>query len=199
LALTVGSQKGNKSNIFQKLPRLSTAIWLLIVSALFLIVAIPMFLSFFSELSTQTLLKSQLAQLQTRYNDLQKQTGSQAALLTEVTTLKSDIDKSRLSYRNIEDSIEVSQALIDLAWKYDITINNLTMSQGMGKYSGLDYPVLTYVLDLTGQVPAFQNFLLAVGNKLPSSEAVKVVFSPAVEQGQLDKAAITIRVVCNKR
>lgn len=199
MALTVGSQKGNKSNIFQKLPRLSTPIWLLIVSALFLIVATPMFLGFFSEMSTQALLRSQLAQLQTRYNDLQKQTGSQAALLAEVTTLKADVDKTRSAYRNVEDSIEVSQDLIDLAWKYDITINAMTMSQGLAKYSGLEYPVLNYVMDMTGQVPAFQNFLLAMGTKLPSSQVASVVITPAVEQGKLDKATITIKVICNKQ
>jgi len=199
LALTVGSQKGNKSNIFQKLPRLSTAIWLLIVFSLFLIVIVPMLLGFFSEMSNQSMLRGQLTQLQTRYNDLQKQTGSQAALLAEVTALKNDVDKTRLSYRNVDDSIEVSQALIELAWKYDITITNMTMSQTIGKYSGLDYPVLTYVLDMTGQVPSFQNYLLALGSKLPSSQAAGVVITPAVEQGKLDKATLTIKVVCNRQ
>jgi hypothetical protein len=199
LALTVGSQKGNKSNIFQKLPRLSTSIWLLIVFSLFFIIAVPMFLGFFSEMSSQTLLRGQLAQLQSRYNDLQKQTGSQAALLGEVTALKVDVDKARLSYRNVEDSIEVSQDLVDLAWKYDVTINAMTMSQSLAKYSGLEYPVLVYMLDMTGQVPAFQNFLLAVGNKLPSSQVASVVISPASDQGKLDKATITIKVVCNKQ
>jgi hypothetical protein len=199
LALTVGSQKGTKSSIFQKLPRLSTTVWLLIVFALILIVAVPLFLGFFSEMSTQSLLRGQLAQLQTRYNDLQKQTGSQAALLAEVTSLKSDVEKTRLLYRNVEDSIDVSQDLIDLAWKYDITINTMTMSQSLGKYSGLEYPVLIYTMDMTGQVPAFQNFMLAVGKKLPSSQVASVVISPAVEQGKLDKATVTVKIVCNKQ
>jgi hypothetical protein len=116
-----------------------------------------------------------------------------------VTSLKNDVDKTRLLYRNVDDSIEVSQDLIDLAWKYDITVNNMTMSQSIGKYSGLEYPVLVYVLDMTGQVPAFQNFLLAVGSKLPSSQVASVLISPAVEQGKLDKATVTIKVVCNRQ
>lgn len=198
MALTVGNQKSKKSNILQKLPRLSTSVWLLIVSSLVLIIAIPVLLGFFSEMSAQALLKKQLVQLQTRYNDLQKQTGSQAALQSEVIALKADVDKTRLSYRDVEDSIEVSQDLIDLAWEYDITINNMTMQQGNSKYSGLDYPVLIYVMNMTGQVPAFQNFLLNIGKILPASQVKDVIIQPAVAQGQLDKATITINVVCNR-
>lgn len=199
MALTFGSQKNNKRNIFQKLPRLSTSVWLLIVSALILIVAVPLFLGYFSEISAQTQLKHQLNQLQTRYNDLQKQSGLQPALLAEVDALKKDVDKAKLSYQNVEDSIEVSQDLIELAWEYDITINSMSMAQITSKYLGVDRPVLVCVMSMTGQVPAFQNYLLAIGNKLPSSQISQIVIQPAVEQGKLDKATIKIQVVCNKK
>jgi hypothetical protein len=198
LALAVGSKKGTSSNIFRKLPRLSTTVWLLIVSALILIFAVPLFLGYFGEASSQSLQKNLLNQLQTRYNDLQKQSGSQAALLSEVTALTKDVEKAKLSYGNVDNSIEVSRDLIELAWKYDITINSMNMAQVKTKYSGIEYPVLVYVISMTGQVPAFQNFLIAVGNKLPSSQVSQIIIQPAVEQGKLDKATINLQVVCNR-
>ncbi|MDD5648596.1 MAG: hypothetical protein PHY03_06645, partial [Dehalococcoidia bacterium] len=62
---------------------------------------------------------------------------------------------------------------------------------------GTDYPVLTYTLSLTGQVANFQNFLIAAGIKLPSSQFINVTINPAKVSGELDKASINMQVYCN--
>jgi len=86
---------------------------------------------------------------------------------------------------------------MDLAWDYDITITSMTVSQAINKMLGTDYTVLTYSLSLTGQAANFQNFLHAVGNKLPSSLFTSVTIKPATVEGELDNASITIQVYCN--
>ena len=199
MALTVGNPGDKKSSILQKLPRLSTSVWLLIIFAVVLIIAVPLGLSLFSAFSAQSTLKTQLMQLQTRYNDLQKQTGSQASLLNEVNVLKEDVDRTKQLFRNVENSIEISQELISAAWKNDVVINSMNISQTRYKYSGVEYPVLTYTMNLSGQVAAFQNFLLETGKRLPSSYTVDVLIEPAETQGKLDKATLTMRIVCNRQ
>jgi len=62
---------------------------------------------------------------------------------------------------------------------------------------GTDYPVLSYSLSLTGQVANFQNFLIAVGQKLPSSQFTSITISPATVEGELDNASISMQVYCN--
>ncbi len=199
MASTVGSPGEKRSGILQKLPRLSTSVWLLIIFAVVLIIAIPVGLSLFGSLSSQSTLKTQLTQLQTRYNDLQKQTGSQAALLNEVNLLKEEVDRTKQSYRNVESSIEISQELINAAWKNDVVINSMNISQAKYKYSDVEYPVLTYTMNLSGQVAAFQNFLLETGKRLPSSYTVDMLIETAQTQGKLDKATLTMRIVCNRQ
>jgi len=89
--------------------------------------------------SSYALLQLQLLQLQARYDDLQKQTGSQAALLAEVGTLNGDLEKARSSYRNVEDSIEVSQ--VWLTWRGNIYHHQYDdIIAGTVKYSDVEYP-----------------------------------------------------------
>lgn len=199
MALKVGSSGDKKSSILLKLPRLSISIWLLIIFAIVLIIAIPLILSLFSSLSMQSTLRLQLTQLQARYNELQKQTGSQASLLNEIRALKEEVERTGQLYRRIDSSIEISQELINVAWKNNVVINNMNITQGKYKYAEVEYPVLIYSLNLTGQVAAFQNFLLEIGKRLPSSYPVELLIEPADMQGKLDKATMMIRIICNNQ
>jgi hypothetical protein len=45
-------------------------------------------------------------------------------------------------------------------------------------------------------VPKFQNFLLALDNKLPTSQIMKVTFTMVGEEGEEDTASITIDILC---
>jgi len=199
LSVVAGNRKNSKSSILSKLPRLSNFVWLLIVCAVVLIVALPMFLSTMFEFSSQELLRNQLVQLQNRYNDLQRQKISTAELSSEVDRLKVEIEKTAGTYPEISTGPEIMQILIDMAWKYDITITGMEVSQGTKKYGDIEYPLLIYTIKMSGQVPAFQNYLLDSGLRLPTAEVTSVVFEPAQSQGKLDKATITISVVCKRQ
>ena len=73
----------------------------------------------------------------------------------------------------------------------------MSVSSSKSKILGKEYPVLVYSLSLTGQVAGFQNFLIAIGNKLPSSQYSGVSISPAATEGELDTASIGIQVYCS--
>jgi hypothetical protein len=60
----------------------------------------------------------------------------------------------------------------------------------------ITFQVLTFVLDLKGQVANFQNFLLALEGKLPTSEIKAVNITVAEKKGEEDTATVKLDVFC---
>ncbi|MFA5065765.1 MAG: hypothetical protein WC566_09920 [Dehalococcoidia bacterium] len=197
MASPVEAPKEVKSNILQRLPRLSTSVWLILILALFLIVMVPMVTGYMEQVSQQSAIQIQMNEVQTQIDDLTARMESQSAISNQAGEVKKELEAARLQYKKIGNNPEVSKILMDLAWDYDITITNMTVTQGVNKILGTDYPVLTYTLSLTGQVANFQNFLIAAGIKLPSSQFINVTINPAKVSGELDKASINMQVYCN--
>lgn len=197
MASPVEAPKVAKSNILQRLPRLSTSVWLILILALFLIVMVPMVTGYMEQSSQQSAIQVQINEVQSQIDDLTARMASQSAVSVEAGEVKKEMEAARLQYKKIGNNPEVSKILMDLAWDYDITITNMTVTQGVNKILGADYPVLTYSLSLTGQVANFQNFLIAAGIKLPSSQFTSVTINPAAIAGELDRASINILVYCN--
>ena len=197
MASPVEAPKVTKSNISQRRPRLSTSVWLILILALFLIAMVPMVTGYMEQASQQTTIQLQINEVQSQIDDLTARMTSRSSATTEAGEMKMDLEAARLQYKNIGNNPEVSQILMDLAWDYDITITNMTVSRAASKILDSEYPVLTYSLSLTGQVANFQNFLIAAGVKLPSSQFTNVAINPAKIEGELDKASISMQVYCN--
>jgi len=197
VASPVEAPNVNKSNILQRLPRLSTSVWVILILALFLIVMVPMVTGYIEQASQQTTIQLRINEVQAQIDELTAKMASQSSVLGEAGKMKADLEAAELQYKNVGDNPEVSQILMDLAWDYDITITNMTVSQAINKVLGTDYPVLSYSLSLSGQVANFQNFLIAAGTKLPSSQFISVTINPAKIEGDLDKATINMQVYCN--
>jgi len=197
VASSVEAPKASKSNISQRLPRLSTSVWLILILALFLIVMVPLATGYIEQVSQQAAMQLQINQVQTQIDALNDKMASQSLATTEAARMKADLEAAKLQYRNVGDNPEVSQILMNLAWDYDITIADMSVSQAKSKVLGSDYTVLSYSLSLTGQVANFQNFLIATGKKLPSCQFTSVTITPATVEGELDNASINIQVYCN--
>jgi uncharacterized membrane-anchored protein YhcB (DUF1043 family) len=198
MVVPIDTKKPSGGNIMQKLPRLSAFVWVLIIVVLVLVVIIPMLTSYFDQMSQQNILRDNLSKLQSQYIDLQKQISSQGNAATEINRLKSDVESARLLYGNSCDSIVISKELMDLAWKYDITITTISASGTSAKIQGKDYSGTAYDLVMGGQVANFQNYLIAVGEKFPTSKIQNVNILPAADQGTLDSANMTIVILCNQ-
>jgi hypothetical protein len=194
----VDAKKPFGGKIFQKLPRLSTSVWLLIIVALVLVVVVPMITAYIDATSQQKPLRERLSKLQSQYADLQKQLTPQGALIIQIDQLKADVEAAKSIYGNACDSVETSRELINMAWQYDVTITNMQANPAIEKIQGKDYPGISYVLNMSGQVANFQNYLIAVGNKFPSSRPDVLIIQPAISEGMLDHAALTVWIVCNQ-
>ena len=197
MASPVEAPKATKGSIFQRLPRLSTSVWLILILALFLIVMVPMVTGYMEQSAQQSAIQMQINEVQSQIDDLTARITAKSAVSVEAGEVKKELEAARLQYKKIGNNPEVSKILMDLAWDYDITITNMTITQGVNKILGTDYQVLTYSLSLTGQVANFQNFLIAAGIKLPSSQFTSVTINPATIAGELDKASVNMQVYCN--
>jgi len=198
VASPVEAPKATKSNISQRLPRLSTSVWLILILALFLIVMAPMVTGYIEQVSQQAAIQLQIDQVQSQIDELNAKMASLTTATTEAARMKAELEVAKLQYKNIGDNAEVSQIIMALAWDYDITITSMSVSQAKNKVLGADYPVLTYSLSLSGQVANFQNFLIAAGNRLPSCQFTSVSITPATVEGELDNASVNLQVYCNE-
>ena len=185
------------SSILQRLPRLGTRVWILIILCLFLVAVIPLATGYTEQAAQQQALKLQISQLQTQYDALKAKMASQPPAAAELGKLKTEAEAAKLLYKNVADNPEISQAIMNLAWDNDITITSMGVSSSKNKILDKEYPVLVYSLSLTGQVASFQNFLIAIGNKLPSSQYTTITITPATVEGELDTASMVLQVYCN--
>ena len=198
MAAPVEAPNVTKNNISQRLPRLSTSVWLILILALFLIVMVPLVTGYIEQVSQQAAIQLQINQVQSQIDAMTARMASQSTTTANADTIKADLEAAKSQYKNVGDNPEVSKIIMDLAWDYDITITGMTVSQAINKMMGTDYPVLNYALSLSGQVANFQNFLIAAGKKLPSSQFTSINITPATVEGELDKATINMQVYCNE-
>jgi len=198
VATPIQEPKKSGNSILQRLPRLSTSVWLIIILCLFLIAMIPLAMGYLEQASKQDALRLQVSQLQSQYDAVKAKMAGQASLSTELGKLKAEADAATKLYEEGCDNLLSSQILMDLAWKNDITITSMGVSSSQGKILETTYPGFTYSLSLSGQVAGFQNFLIAVDKRFPSSQYQTINITPATVEGNLDSASITIQILCNR-
>jgi Tfp pilus assembly protein PilO len=197
VATPIEAPKKPGSSILQRLPRLGTRIWVLIILCVFVIAVVPLAMGYMTQSARQQALKLQIGQLQPQVDALKAKMASQPSAAAEMGRLKAEAEAAKLLYKSLADNPEISQVIMDLAWDNHINITSMSVSSSKSKILGKEYPVLVYSLSLTGQVAGFQNFLIAIGNKLPSSQYSGVSISPAATEGELDTASIGIQVYCS--
>ena len=196
MASPIQAPKKTGNSILQRLPRLSTSVWLILIFCLFLIAMLPMAMSYMDQATKQQALRLQVNQLQSQYDTVKAKMAGQSSLSTEVGKLKAEAEAARKLYEEGCDNLRSSQILMDLAWKNDITIISMSVSPSQGTVLGTKYPALTYVLNLSGQVANFQNFLLAVDKRFPSSQYMDINITPATVEGNMDIATLSIQIMC---
>lgn len=148
--------------------------------------------------SQEGILRAKLTALNSQYLNLQKQAVPPRSVDAEISKLKVDVEAARSIYDKACDTVETSRELINLAWQYDLIITGIQVNSVKGKIQGNEYQGISYVLNMRGQVPGFQNYLIAVSNKFPASRPDSVTINPAVSEGTLDSAVLTIWMSCNK-
>jgi hypothetical protein len=180
-----------KKGFLDRLPRLGRTSQLVLLIGVFLILFIPLMLISNQQPAKQIELKATLANLE---RILAAEETPKAKLEAELAQINAETEAAEAIFPNTSQSPEILDSLFELAELNDIYVTQTKVSTSQPKET--IGPILTIQIGLKGQVPKFQNFLLALDDKLPTSQITKVTFTIAGEEGEEDTASITIDILC---
>jgi hypothetical protein len=180
-----------KKGFLDRLPKLGRVSQLVLLIGGFLVIFIPIWVINQQQPEQQTELKATLANLE---KILAVEETPKAKLEAELAQIKAETEATKAIFPNPSQSPEILDSLLNLAELNDIYVTQTKVSTSQPKEA--IGPILTLNLTLKGQVPKFQNFLLALDNKLPTSQIKQLTFTIAGEEGAEDTASITIDIFC---
>jgi hypothetical protein len=180
-----------KKSFLDRLPKLGRVSQLVLLIGGFLVIFIPIWVINQQQPEQQTELRATLANLE---KILAVEETPKAKLEAELAQIKAETEATKAIFPNASQSPEILDSLLNLAELNDIYVTKTQVSTSQPKEA--IGPVLTLNLTLKGQVPKFQNFLLALDNKLPASQIKQLTFTIAGEEGEEDTASITIDISC---
>jgi hypothetical protein len=180
-----------KKGFVDRLPKMGRTSQLVLLIGIFLVLLIPLMVFNNQQPAKQTELKATLANLNKL---LAAEETPKANLEAELAQINAEIEATKATFPNTSQSPAIIDSLLELAEQNDIYVTQTKVSTSQPKEA--IGPILTIQLGLKGQVPKFQNFLLALDDTLPTSQIMKVTFTITGEEGEEDTATITIDILC---
>ena len=180
-----------KKGILDRLPKMGRISQLVLIIGIFLILFIPLLLIYQEQPRTQNDLEATLANLQ---KVLTVEQTPKAKYEAELAQIMAETEAAKAVYPSSSNTPEILDTLLDMAEANDIYVTQTKVSTSQSKEA--IGPILTIDLGLKGQVPNFQNFLLALDDKLPTSQIKQVSFTVASSTAVEDTAKITIEILC---
>ena len=185
-----------KKSFLDRLPKLGRVSQLMLIIGIFLILVIPLGMVYVQQPARQIQLKGALSNLE---RILEAPRTEKENLERELSKAEAELEAARAAFLSPDQSPEIIDRLLELAESNDIDVTQTQVSvveEEDTDEGASQYPVLTFKIYLEGQVPKFQNFLLALDAALLTAEVKEVTFTIAEEEGEEDTATITIDVSC---
>lgn len=184
-------EQEKKKGILDRLPKLGRVSQLILLIGGFLVIFIPLSTVNQQQPDKQADLNATLANLRKILSVEQTPKAQFEAQLAQVTA---EIETAKAVLPGANKAPEILDSLLELAELNDI---NITATQVTASTpTGAIGPVFTITLGLRGQMPKFQNFLLALDDKLPTSHIKQVSFTVAAGEEAEDTASVTLDVFC---
>ena len=180
-----------KKGFLDRLPKLGRVSQFILIVGVFLFIFVPMWIINQQQPAREAALNSTMASLQ---KILSVQEAPQAKFEAELAQANADQEAAKAAYPNANQAPEILDTLLALAQENDIDVTKTTVTSSTP--DGSIGPVLAFTLGLKGQIPKFQNFLLALDTRLPSSQITQVTFTVAQEGQEYDTASVSINVLC---
>lgn len=181
-----------KPSFLDKLPKLGKASQFVLLIGIVLVIFVGLFM-LDRQLSTKQTEQSRiLANLQRTLSGVQTPQNKFEADLAQATA---DSEAAKAAFPNPNQAPEIMDSLLQLAAANDINVTSTAISSTTNK--GDIGPTFTFTLGLKGQIPLFENFLLALDSKLPTSKISSLNFIVAGVGDEYDTATIKIDVLSN--
>jgi len=192
-------KKKQKKSIAEQLPKMGRASRIALIVGVFLIVFVSLIFVGNQQASRQAELRKNIVTLQ-RGLSTGTQADSQAKLEAQIRQAEAETEAARAVFPVADQAPEILDRLLRLAQANEVSVTrtSMAMSQRAIAIGGkqVKYDVFTFQLSLKGQVPKFQNFLLALDDKLPTSQISAVNITVAAKETEEDTASVTIEVLC---
>jgi hypothetical protein len=184
-------KKKEEKGVLEKLPRLGRTSQLILLVGVFLVIFVPMLLFYQGQQPKQTEARATLANMQ---KILSVSETPKAKFEAELAQANAETEAAKASFPRPDQAPEILDSLLAQADENDIIVTRTQVTSATP--SGSIGPVLTITIGLKGQIPKFQNFLLGIDSKLPTSEIKTVTFTTAELEGEYDTATIVLSVLC---
>lgn len=162
-----------KKGLLDRLPKMGRVSQLILIIGVFLVIFIPLFWIYQQQPQKEAELENTLGNLRMI---LSAQQTPKAKFEEDLAQITAESEKAKASFPTTSDGSKIMDVLLDLAEEYDIYVTKTEMTSAK-PVKGSIFPTLTFDLGLSGQVPNFQNFLLALDDKLPAAKFKEVTFS----------------------
>jgi hypothetical protein len=179
-----------KKGLLDRLPKLGRVSQLVLLIGGFLVIFIPLFYINGSQPARQLELRDKLTVLQKALSISETPKAKFEAELAQTTA---NTDAAKAAFPSPNQAPEILDILLQLASQNDIYVTGTAVSSSTP--AGSIGPILSFSLNLNGQIPKFQNFLLALDTKLPTSQIKNVTFTVAPTGQEYDTASVVITVV----
>jgi hypothetical protein len=186
--LEPGQEK--KKGFLDRLPKLGRISQLVLVIGIFLVIFVPIFVINQQQPERQSQLEATLSNLQKIVTTVQTPKAKFEADLAQATA---DTEAAKAAFPGSQASPQILDTLRKLADVNDIYITATKVSTSTP--AGSIGPILTVTLNLKGQVPLFQNFLLGLDTKLPTSQIKQVRFTITGVEGEYDTATVVMDIL----
>ncbi len=195
--------KEEKKRLFDRLPKLSRASMLLLVVGIFLVLFIPMILLYRQQAGLQAGYRQELSNLQVI---LATPATEKERLAAENIQAEAELAIAKELLFSSEQNVAIVEGLLDLAEQSDITVIKLETTEPKEDEQDPDYPFLMYKISFQGQIPKFQNFLLAMDqdvrfkySRVNIEDPNTIIFEIAEDKGDEDTATFDLRVSFSKK
>jgi hypothetical protein len=183
--------QGKKKGFLDRLPKMGRLSQLILVIGVFLIIFVPLWLLNNDQPRKQAELETTLTNLQKILSVEQTPKAEYQAQLDQATA---EAETSKSLFPSTKQTPEILDSLRELAELNDIDVTQTKVTTDTpAKSIG---PVLTIQLGLRGQVSKFENFLLALDTKFPTSQVKQLLFTAAGTTSEYDTATVTINILC---
>jgi hypothetical protein len=180
-----------KKGLLDRLPKLGRVSQLILLIGGFLVIFIPLWLLNQQQPERQAELETTLTNLQKILSVEQTPKAKYEADLAQDTA---EIETNKAIFPSSKQTPEILDSLLELAELNDVYVTQTKVStETPKKYIG---PILTITLGLRGQVSKFENFLLGLDTKFPTSQIKQLTFTVVGTEEEYDTATLTIDILC---
>ena len=185
--IQIDEKKEKKSNFTSKLPKIGKVSQLILLIGIFAIIFIPLTLIERQQPLKQAELKATLANLEKILAAAPAEDGD---LKARIDKISAEIEVTDELYPESDQIFNIIDIVLELALLNDVTVTGMTAKEPEPDEGNPGFISISYVINLKGQVPKFQNFILALDDRFPTSEVSSVSISISAEEETEDTAVI---------